>query len=170
MRPFKLEALVEAILFAASEPVPLPQLAQMLDLPQEECLQVLEDYGRGLEAAERGITLRPVAGGWQVVTKPELAQVVGALGAPRRYRLSKPTVETLAIIAYQQPVTRAEIEAVRGVKSERALATLLERNLIVEAGRKDTVGRPILYATSTFFLEYFGLASLEQLPLLDKEL
>lgn len=164
MRQFRPEAMVEAILFAASEPVSLAKLAELLEMPLWECEQMLERYSQSLKANERGIMLRFVAGGWQLVTKPEMAPLVANLAPQRQYKLSKPTVETLAIIAYRQPITRAEIEEIRGVKAEKALATLVERGLIIEAGRKDTIGRPILYATSGEFLEYFGLKSLEDLP------
>lgn len=164
MRQFRPEALVEAILFAAADPVSLDKLAELLEMPLWECEQVLERFSRSMQTNERGIMLRCVAGGWQLVTKPEMADIVANLAPQRQYKLSKPTIETLAIIAYRQPITRAEIEDIRGVKAEKALATLLEKGLIIEAGRKDTVGRPILYATSDAFLEYFGLKSLEGLP------
>ncbi|NLW17643.1 MAG: SMC-Scp complex subunit ScpB [Firmicutes bacterium] len=164
MRQFRPEAQLEAVLFAAPEPVSLEKLAEILGMPLWECEQVLERYRQALQTNERGIMLRFVAGGWQLVTKPEMADLIANLAPKRHYKLSKPTLETLAIIAYRQPITRAEIEEIRGVKAEKALATLLERGLIVEAGRKDTIGRPILYATSDAFLEYFGLKSLEDLP------
>lgn len=164
MRQFKPEAMLEAILFATSEPVSLAKLAEILEMPLWECEQVLERYGQTLKSDARGIMLRFVAGGWQLVTKPEMAELVASLAPQRQYKLSKPTVETLAIIAYRQPITRVDIEEIRGVKAEKALATLLERGLIIEAGRKDTIGRPILYATSDTFLEYYGLKSLADLP------
>lgn len=164
MRQFRPEAIMEAILFAAAEPVSLDKLAELLEMPLWECEQVLERYSQSMQVKDRGIMLRCVAGGWQLVTKPEMADIVANLAPQRQYKLSKPTVETLAIIAYRQPITRAEIEDIRGVKAEKALATLLEKGLVIEAGRKDTAGRPILYATSDAFLEYFGLQSLDDLP------
>ncbi|HBK86823.1 MAG TPA: SMC-Scp complex subunit ScpB [Firmicutes bacterium] len=164
MQQFRPEAMLEALLFAAPKPIALDKLAEVLEMPLWECEQVLERYAQLLKTPERGIMLRFVAGGWQLVTKPELAELVASLVAERQYKLSKPTIETLAIIAYKQPTTRAEIEAIRGVKVEKTLATLLEKGLIVEAGRKDAIGRPILYATSDAFLEYYGLKSLEDLP------
>lgn len=164
MRRFRPEAMLESILFAAPEPIGLNKLAELLQMPLWECEQVLDRYSQALKTEERGIMLRFVAGGWQLVTKPEMAELVANLAPQRQYKLSKPTVETLAIIAYRQPITRVEIEDIRGVKVEKALATLLERGLIVEAGRKDAIGRPILYATSDAFLEYYGLRSLNNLP------
>lgn len=168
MRQFKPEALLEAALFAAPDPVSLQKLAEAMEMPLWECEQTLERLNESLKMGDRGITLRSVGGGWQLVTKPELAEVVARLAGQRKYKLSKPTVETLAIIAYKQPITRAEIEGIRGVKVEKALATLLEKTLIVEEGRKDAIGRPILYATSMAFLEYFGLKSLADLPTMGK--
>lgn len=168
MHQFKPEALMEAVLFAAPEPVPLSKLAEVLEMPLWECEQVLERYKQSLQSQERGIMLRCVADGWQLVTKPQLFDVVARLAEQRQYKLSKPTLETLAIIAYKQPTTRAEVEEIRGVKVEKALATLLERGLIVEVGRKDAIGRPILYGTSDAFLAYFGLQSLDELPTIGK--
>ncbi len=164
MRRFRPEAELEALLFAAADPVPLEKLAEVLEMPLWECEQVLDRLAEALKGYDRGITLRCVANGWQLVTKPELAEVVSRLAGQRRYRLSKPTVETLAIIAYKQPITRAEIEDIRGVKVEKALATLLEKELIMEVGRRESVGRPILYGTTDIFLEYFGLKTLKDLP------
>lgn len=168
MQQFRPEALLEAVLFAATDPVPLQKLADTLEMPLWECEQALERLGEAMKARDRGICLRMIGGGWQLVTKPELHEIIARLIGQRKYKLSKPTLETLAIIAYRQPITRAEIESIRGVKVEKALATLLEKGLIVEAGRKDTIGRPILYASSSSFLEYFGLASLEDLPTVGK--
>lgn len=168
MQHFRPEAVLEAALFAAPEPLPLQKLAEALEMPLWECEQVLERLSESLKNRDRGICLRLVGGGWQLVTKPELAEVISRLAGQRKYKLSKPTVETLAIIAYKQPITRADIEQIRGVKVEKALATLLEKGLIVEAGRKDAIGRPILYATSNGFLEYFGLKSLDDLPSVGK--
>jgi segregation and condensation protein B len=165
---FRPEALLEAVLFAAPEPIPLERLAEVLEMPLWECKQVLSRYADALQGLDRGIRLRQVAGGWQLVTKPELLDAVARLAGQRKYKLSRPTIETLAIIAYRQPITRAEIEDIRGVKVEKALATLLEKDLIREVGRKDTVGRPILYGTTDLFLEYFGLNSLDDLPTVGK--
>ena len=119
MHQFKPEALMEAVLFAAPEPVPLSKLAEVLEMPLWECEQVLERYKQSLQSQERGIMLRCVADGWQLVTKPQLFDVVARLAEQRQYKLSKPTLETLAIIAYKQPTTRAEVEEIRGVKVEK---------------------------------------------------
>lgn len=129
----------------------------------EAALHVLGDEH---QAAGRSYRLACVAGSWQFVTSPDYAPWLKTfLGVkPRPTRLSQPALETLAIIAYRQPITRAEIEQIRGVAVDGVIATLRERNLIHEAGRAEIIGRPMQYATSLAFLEYFGLASLDDLP------
>jgi segregation and condensation protein B len=119
---------------------------------------------RELEEEERGLTVRRVAGGWQLATRPDLYQVVERLSQVVDRKLSAPTMETLSIIAFKQPITKQEIEHIRGVRIERALAKLLELELISEVGRKQVLGRPILYGTTDTFLRTFGLNSLEELP------
>lgn len=163
MQGYKVEAALEALLFAANNPLPTAVLAEVLELEEKVCVKFIKEYAESLKAADRGILLRQVAEGWQLSTKPELAELVSRLAGQRKYKLSKPTLETLAIIAYKQPITRAEIEDIRGVKVEKALITLLEKELVIEVGRKDAIGRPILYGTTPFFLEYFGLKSLNDL-------
>ena len=164
MHSFETVAMLEALLFASGEPQSAVQLAEALGMPLWELEAALEKYRESLETPLRGITLRFVAGGWQLVTKPALAEMIAQIAPKRQHKLSKPTVETLAIIAYRQPITRAEVEAIRGVKVDSVLYSLLEKGLIVPVGRKETVGRPILYATGEHFLEYFGLKSLDELP------
>ena len=107
--------------------------------------------------------------GYQIATRPEFAPAIGKLLAPHANRLTRPSLETVTIIAYRQPCTQAEIEAIRGVSVDGVLKTLLERDLIQEAGRKATPGRPILYTTTDQFLHYFGLASRDDLPQLDED-
>ena len=130
------------------------------------CNTLLEEY----EERDGGVRIVRVAGGFQMVTRPDLSdQIARFLAGPGgRARLSKPALETVAIVAYRQPVTTAEIEAVRGVNSDGVLRTLLDRKLIREAGRKQVPGRPILYATTQDFLHYFGLNAIDELPPLDE--
>lgn len=159
--------ILESVLFAAGEPLPLRRLAEVLDgatLRQiEEALRLLqEEYRPGV----RGIHLVEVAGGYQFRTARENAAWVQALFNTKPSRLGRATLETLAIIAYKQPVTKAEIEAIRGVDVDGPLQTLLQRGLIRVAGRRETVGRPLLYATTPEFLETFGLKDLTELPAL----
>ncbi|MBT9177015.1 MAG: Segregation and condensation protein B [Firmicutes bacterium] len=156
--------LLEAVLFAASEPIGETKLCNILGISANDLALLIDDYQASLEEPLRGIMLRAVADGWQLVTKPETAELVSQLTSQRRYRLSKPALEVLAIVAYRQPITRIEIEELRGVQCERSLLTLMERNLIFEVGRKEAVGRPILYGTTDTFLEQLNLCSLKDLP------
>lgn len=165
--PRAIAYIVESLLFAAGEPLPLRRLVEILDGPSarqvEEALVLLQqEYRPGV----RGIHLVEVAGGYQFRTARENATWVQALFATKPSRLGRATLETLAIIAYKQPVTKAEIEAIRGVDVDGPLQTLLQRGLIRVAGRKETVGRPLLYATTPEFLETFGLKDLDDLPTL----
>ena len=165
-----LPPLLEAYLFVATEPVQPAEIARILQRDAAAIEEALEDmvnaYARRINS---GLHVVRIAGGYQMATRPALANGVGRLlAAPnQKSRLSKPALETLAIIAYQQPVTQAEIEAVRGVSADGVLKTLAERQLIVETGRKEVAGRPILYGTTLDFLHYFGLHTLEDLPPLE---
>lgn len=155
--------LLEALLFVAPGAVPPAQLASALDLPVKE----VEDGLKTLEAyfSSRGIRLQWHMGRVQLTTAPEAAALVERfLGLEATSRLSRAALETLAIIAYQQPVTRPEIDAIRGVNSDGVLKSLLSKGLISEAGRAERPGRPILYTTTSDFLGHFGLSSLTELP------
>lgn len=160
--------LIESLLFIASEPVHVRQLARVLALPidaVEHALERLRDDYRS-----RGIRLQRHADMVQLVSAPEAAAAIERFlglnaAAPR---LSGPALETLAIVAYRQPVTRPGIEAVRGVDCSGALRTLLQRGLVVEVGRVQSAGRPVLYATTDEFLKQFGLESVDQLPALEE--
>src|SRR5579862_6149180 len=164
MEEERLKAILESLLFAAGEPVPLVRLAAALenvvarDVIKKALGEMLVDYGG------RGVMVGEVAGGYQLRTPKEHALYVRKLLAAKPPRLSRPLLETLAIIAYRQPVTRPEIEQLRGVDSGGVLDTLLERRLIKIAGRKEAPGRPMVYATTPEFLEIFGLKDLESLP------
>ena len=161
----RLPALVESLLFAAGRSVPLSQLIEALDGPSRaEVLGALEHLARTYEREGRGLRIVHVAGGWQLRTPAEHGPWVRRLLRERPPRLSRPTLETLAIVAYRQPCTRLEIEAVRGVDAEAVLTTLIERRLVRIVGRKEAPGRPLLYATTREFLEVFGLPDLNALP------
>jgi segregation and condensation protein B len=163
----ELQRAIEALLFVASEALSIPQLAKLLRAEESaiaSALQQIEaDYG------ERGIVVREVAGGYRFATSPLARDVVEAYLLPPKTTLSTPAMEALAIVAHVQPVTRGEIEAIRGVNSDSVVSTLLDRGFIAEAGRKDVVGRPMQYKTTPFFLESFGLRSLDDLPELELE-
>lgn len=163
------KAVVEALLLAAPEPLSAGRIAEILGVEEREVRILVDDLRREYQKPGRGLAIREVAGGFQLVTRPELADYIEKLLAPRSRGLSHAALETLAIIAYRQPVTRAEIEAVRGVNVDRILDNLLERRLIREAGRREGPGRPILYGTTQEFLAYFGLNDLSQLPPVEPE-
>ena len=169
MEEERLKAILESLLFAAGEPVPLARLAAVLDnVAREAIKQALSEMMLGYGAGARGVVLEEVAGGYQLRTPKEHALYVRKLLAAKPPRLSRPLLETLAIIAYRQPITRPEIEQLRGVDSGGVLETLLERRLVRIAGRKEVPGRPIMYATSPEFLEVFGLRDLKGLPDLEE--
>jgi segregation and condensation protein B len=162
-RDIDLLNLLEALLFVAPGAVPPAQLASALEIP----IQEVEDGLKILETqfATRGVRLQWHLGRVQLTTAPETAQLVERfLGLEATSRLSRAALETLAIIAYQQPVTRPEIDAIRGVNSDGVLKSLLSKGLISEAGRAERPGRPILYTTTSDFLGHFGLSSLTELP------
>jgi segregation and condensation protein B len=162
-----LKAAIEAILYVAPEPVTLDAIVKSLEGEERERVRAkLEELLEDFQRADHGIQIRPVAGGYKFSSKPEhhevLRKFVKSLKPP--IRLSKPALETLAVIAYRQPVTVPEIEAIRGVDCGGVIHTLLEKKLVVTAGRKSVVGRPILYRTSRDFLVHFGLKDVSELP------
>jgi segregation and condensation protein B len=165
--PGRLRGVLESLLFVAGEPVAPRRIAQVLGLEEEAVAQALEEL-RLNPSPESGLQVVRVAGGYQLCTRPEHAEAVARFLQPAAQRLSRQALETLAIIAYRQPITQPEIDAIRGVHSGGVLKTLQERELIHEAGRKETVGRPILYGTTEEFLKHFGLHDLSELPLLEE--
>ena len=158
-------AALEAVLFMAAEPISAAELAEILDVTSVE----VDGFCRELAALfdGRGVQVARVAGGYQVATRSEYGPYVAKLHKPERFRLSRAALETLAIVAYRQPVTRPEVEAIRGVNSDSAIDTLTQYALICEAGRKETPGRPMLYRTTDNFLGHFGLNSVDDLPRID---
>lgn len=162
--PFK--AIVEALLFAAGdEGLSLAQIAAVLDIGEPEAKAVMTALQEDFCREERGIQLVELGGVFLLATKKEYAPYLKKLvEAPGASPLSQAALETLAIIAYRQPITRAEIEEIRGVKSDKPLQTLMARALIKEVGRAEGTGRPILYGTTAEFLDYFGLKTIEELP------
>jgi len=158
-----LSAKIEAMLFVSAEPVPLGQLAQALDVTASVVERGLKELDEALQA--RGLRLLRNAGRVQLTTAAEIASLVEKfLGLEAVTHLSRAALETLAIIAYQQPVTRPQVDGVRGVNSDGMMKSLLSKGLIQEAGRTDGPGRPILYSTTPEFLQHFGLSSIMELP------
>lgn len=162
----KLKAIVEGLLFASGdEGVAIKQLSHVLDVTAITVEHLLEELKYDYENMERGIMIIQSDQLFHLTTKPEHSSYhKKLLETPQTTRMSQASLETLAIIAYQQPVTRTEIEEIRGVKSDRPVQTLVARSLIEEKGRREGVGRPVLFATTKDFLTYFGLTSLEELP------
>jgi segregation and condensation protein B len=164
----EIKACVEAILFVRAERVGLDELVELLDVPLLDLKAILDEMLLEYNENSRGIQIVAVEGGYLMCTRPEYAGVLSRVEKPVRRRLSSSAMETLAIIAYRQPVTRAEIEKIRGVRSDKMINTLLEKGLIEEAGYKDTIGRPLTYKTTIEFLRLFGLTTLKELPQLEE--
>ncbi len=161
-----LQQLVEAFVFASETPLSLERLAVLTEQPRAQVRECLEQLQSDYSATGRGFYLAEVAGGYQFRTAVELAPWLKKLAGDRATRLSRAALETLAIVAYRQPATRAEIEFLRGVDSGGVMKTLLEKNLLRILGKKDVPGRPLMYGTSRHFLELFGLRDLKDLPTL----
>ncbi|WP_453995310.1 SMC-Scp complex subunit ScpB [Bacillus nitroreducens] len=166
------KAVVEGLLFAAGdEGLTLKQVALVLEIDEATALDIINELKADYGQLERGINIVEVAGTYQLTTKKEHAIYLKKLvESPTTTSLSQAALETLAIIAYRQPITRAEIEEIRGVKTERPIQTLIAKVLIKEVGRVEGTGRAILYGTTKEFLEYFGLKTLEELPPLPEKI
>ena len=163
-----LKLAIESILFVADEPVELATLARIAGAGEEDVARAVEEIAA--ECRDRGVRVQRTGTAAQMVTAPEAAPYVERfLGVEEDHRLSHAALETLAIIAYKQPITRTAIEAIRGVNCDRALASLKARGLVAEVGRAGGAGRPYLYGTTFRFLEYFGLEKPEDLPPLREE-
>ncbi|MBW3660111.1 MAG: SMC-Scp complex subunit ScpB [Gemmatimonadetes bacterium] len=160
------KTIVEALLFAAEEPLSARRIAGILDdATPSLVVDLIADLDADYLREGRAFRIREIAGGYQIVTRPDLAEWVASLHGPGSPpRLSQAALETLAIVAYKQPVTRAELESIRGVGVDGVLRTLVERELVRIAGRAEGIGRPLLYGTTDHFLEYFGLPGLDALP------
>lgn len=163
----RLGAVIECLLFVSPQPVTAQQVAAVMELEEEAARTALELLRHGYSETS-GLHVVRVAGGYQLRTRPEHAGIVAAFLRPAAQKLSRQALETLAIIAYEQPITQPEIDALRGVTSDGVIKTLLDRELIREAGRKDAPGRPFLYRTTERFLQHFGLPDLSELPSLEE--
>lgn len=161
----QLAGAIEALVFVSGDPVPMKRLEEVLETAEEQIREAIELLTERYVAAGAGIQVMEVAGGFQLRTRPQFSNLVNTfLERKRKTTLSGPALETLAIIAYKQPITRAEIEAIRGVVVDGVIKSLLDRRLIKVAGVKEVPGRPNLYRTTKRFLEYFGIVSLKDLP------
>ena len=162
---------IQAILFVAGSPVPAAELAEVLSLPPSVTSKEISRLDDFLRRTGSGVLLQETAGGWRMVTAEDTADAVSLFrdtAQTQKIRLSRAAVETLAVIAYNQPVTRSEVEDIRGVRCERVIETLLSHGMIRIAGRKKGTGSPLLYRTTDLFLETFGLISISELPTLEE--
>lgn len=165
-----LEAAVEAILFAMGEAVPAKDIAQVLEVNVDDVRRIIRGMAERYEEADRGIQIIELEDAFQMCTKSSAYEyLIRMTHQPKRHTLTDVALETLSIIAYKQPVTRVEIEKIRGVNSDHAINRLIEYNLVCEAGRLDAPGKPILFATTEEFLRTFGVRSPEELPVLNAE-
>ena len=164
-----LSAFFEALLFIAERPLATAQLAELGGVPKLQAEAELSALAERLDEDERGIRLQHHDDAWQLVTAPEVGARLAAYAAREEARVSPAALEALAVIAYRQPCTRGDVERVRGVDSDYVIRSLMHRRLIVEVGRRDTPGRPVLFGTTFTFLERFGLTSLDDLPALSTD-
>lgn len=162
---YDLKSIVEAALFVSEEPLTAARLSETIPVDGSKIRQVMIELKEEYQEEERGMQLLKVSGGFKMTTREEHYPVLEKLfGRQTLARLTDSAMETLVIVAYYQPVTRAEVESIRGVNSQSVLKTLLEKEFIRIKGRRDEIGRPMVYGTTTKFLDYFGLNSLDELP------
>ncbi len=160
-----IESVIEAVLFASGDSVPLEKLADIVGQDKKTTESILSNMQMKFKSSARGIMIRQLGANYQLCTKPEYEEYVAALGTSRRKQgLSQAAYEALAIIAWHQPVTRAQVEQIRGVNSDNVIVNLVEKNLIRELGRQDAPGKPRLYGTTEEFLRVFGFSSLKDMP------
>jgi segregation and condensation protein B len=164
-----LDVYYEALLFIAERPLSTAELAELAGIPALQAEAALADLAERLSEDQRGLRVQHHDGAWQLVTAPDVGARLAAYAAREEARLSPAALEALAVVAYRQPCTRGDVERVRGVDSDYVIRSLLHRRLIVEVGRRDTPGRPVLFGTSFTFLERFGLTSIEDLPPLSSD-
>lgn len=161
----RIKGIIESILFMSGDPRSLRELSNITEVSLDKIKSIIEEMKREYEKESRGIRIIEFNNKIQLGTKLEYGDYIKKLSkVDSRQNLSQAALETLSIIAYKQPITKAEIDELRGVRSERAIATLIERGLVVEGGRLDTVGKPILYVTTDDFLKYFGFKNIKELP------
>jgi segregation and condensation protein B len=165
MEKAKKEAVIEAVLFAMGEAVPVSKLAQLIESEEKDTIAILEDMKKKMESSDRGVTLTQVGDSYQMCSKEQLYEyLIELTKSNRKSTLSDSALEVLSIVAYKQPITRLEVEKIRGVSCDHAINRLVECDLIKELGRLDAPGKPILFGTTDQFLRSFGVKSLEDLP------
>ena len=165
----KAKSIIECLIFASEVPLTVDKIREVLeDISRKEIKELIEELMEEYRSPVRGILIREVAHGYQFCTKTEYAHWMQKFRKSKPYHLSQPMLETLAIVTYKQPITKAEIEVVRGVDCTGVMRSLLEKKLIAILGKKDVIGRPFLYGTTSKFLEVFGLENLANLPRIEK--
>ena len=170
MNEKKLEAAVEAVLFTMGEAVEIERIAAAVEQDEDTVRKIIKNMMTRYDKEDRGIHLIELDGSFQLCTKPEMYEyLIRVAHVPKKHMLTDVLLETLSIIAYKQPITRLEVEKIRGVSCDHAVNKLVEYGLICEAGRLDAPGRPILFATTEEFLRYFGIESLDDLPMLNPD-
>lgn len=167
----ELKSIIEGLLFTWGDPLELKDIAGVLDIKEKEAEILIKELMDELDYNRRGLRIIRFNNSYQVGTRPEHHEWIGKLNLSKNKRnLSNAALETLSIIAYRQPIIKSDIEIIRGVRCDRAIETLIERNLVIDVGRRDTPGRPILYGTTEEFLKHFGLESIDDLPELQEDL
>lgn len=170
MGTFNLEAAIEAILFSMGEAVSVKDIAKVIEIDEKEVEKCIKEMSDKYDAEDRGIRLVKLEDSYQLCTKNDYFDVLSKLvNMPKKHTLTDSLMETLAIVAYKQPVTRQEIEAIRGVSCVHAVNKLVEYKLVAEVGRLDAVGRPILFGTTEDFLRSFGVTSMDELPIISPD-
>ena len=166
MENAELKQVLEALIFVSDNPLEIAQVKEVIgEVSDEQIRQAVNGLNQDYETTKRSFIIQEIAGGFRMATRPEFASWLKSFYKSKvKERLTRPSLETLAIIAYKQPVTKPEIEAIRGVNTDGVIATLLERGLVKIAGRKESAGRPLLYATTDEFLAHFGLSAISEMP------
>ena len=164
----KLKTIVEALIFCSSSPLKIDRIKEIAKADRNEIIQVIEELNQDYEKSGRSFHIRKIAGGYQFYALPEFSAYLKELLKTKPIVLSSPSLETLAMIAYRQPITRLEVENIRGVDSTGVIRNLLEKDLIRIVGKKDIIGKPLLYGTTPLFLKHFGLNSVSELPKIEE--
>lgn len=164
----KLNSIIEALIFCSTSPIKLNKIKEIVKADRKKILSAIEQLNSEYKQTERSFQIRQIAGGYQFYALGDFSPYLKELRKTKPIVLSSPALETLAMIAYRQPITRIEIENIRGVDSKGVLRNLLEKNMIKPLGKKDVIGKPILYGTTEFFLKHFGLNSISELPKIDE--
>ncbi|MBU0534431.1 MAG: SMC-Scp complex subunit ScpB [Candidatus Omnitrophica bacterium] len=164
----KVKTIIEALVFCSSSVLKPERIKEIVKVPGKEIAQAIEELNQDYEKSERSFRIRKIAGGYQFYALSEFSSYLKELVKTKPIVLSSPSLETLAMIAYRQPITRLEIENMRGVDSTGVIRNLLEKNLVKIVGKKDVIGKPLLYGTTLFFLKHFGLNSVSELPKIEQ--